>query len=342
MSPAREYTCDGPAQFLVDACLGREIARRSTASGRSRSWKPPGSRHTRGSRSGFGPGALSGALLAGAARLRSSRRSACRSSGFVRQTHDATGYGRWGLETSAHRPRAGRSAGRALRRRHRRHRRAGDLRSCSTGSPRRTGADPAGILVNWNHTHLSVDRRSVGRRVRRAARSPSATRGSGGSRTSSRTRSCRCASSPSSGSSRPARSGAWGTPSSPSTAVSVLPTGRRSSAGTRTSSSTTRSRRSSSGARTRASSRRWSATAAIPSRPATTCTSTPPTSPGRCATSCVASPGGEVVFLQGAGGNVLPTVAFTGRRERGGAHGHPPRDRGSPLARGALRDTRAG
>ncbi|MFN8222104.1 MAG: hypothetical protein U0R50_02510 [Gaiellales bacterium] len=75
--------------------------------------------------------------------------------GFVRQTHDATGYGRFPLEASAV----------ALE--------AGGCRAVLCGvdvvgigepeiSPllRRvaeaTGADPAGILLNWNHTHLSV------------------------------------------------------------------------------------------------------------------------------------------------------------------------------------------
>ena len=44
---------------------------------------------------------------------------------------------------------------------------------------------------------------------------------------------------------------------------------------------------------------------------ATTWTSTRPTSRGRCATSCASVSGGECVFFQGAGGNVLPKFAFT-------------------------------
>ena len=56
--------------------------------------------------------------------------------GFVRQTHDATGYGRCGLETSAIALEQDGLPRRALRRRHRRHRRAGDLARSSTGSPR--------------------------------------------------------------------------------------------------------------------------------------------------------------------------------------------------------------
>ena len=44
---------------------------------------------------------MSGALLAGAARLPLEPPLGLPLVGFVRQTHDATGYGRWGLETSA-------------------------------------------------------------------------------------------------------------------------------------------------------------------------------------------------------------------------------------------------
>ena len=96
-----------------------------------------------------------GALLVGAARLSLEPPLGLPLVGFVRQTHDATGYGRWGLETSAIARRAARPPHRALRCRHRRHRRAGDLRLLDRIAEA-TGADPAGILVNWNHTHLSV------------------------------------------------------------------------------------------------------------------------------------------------------------------------------------------
>jgi hypothetical protein len=75
--------------------------------------------------------------------------------GFVRQTHDATGYGRWGLETSAI----------ALEKDGLRVVLCG-VDIVGIGEPEvtrlldriadATDADPAGILVNWNHTHLSV------------------------------------------------------------------------------------------------------------------------------------------------------------------------------------------
>ena len=96
-----------------------------------------------------------GALLVGAARLSLEPPLGLPLVGFVRQTHDATGYGRWGLETSAI---AVEQDG--LR-----------IVLCGVdivgiGEPEisvlldrvaeATGADPAGILVNWNHTHLSV------------------------------------------------------------------------------------------------------------------------------------------------------------------------------------------
>jgi neutral ceramidase len=98
---------------------------------------------------------LSGALLAGAARLPLEPPLGLPLVGFVRQTHDATGYGRWGLETSAL----------ALEQDGRRVVLCG-VDIVGIGEPEisllldriaaRTGADPAGVLVNWNHTHLSV------------------------------------------------------------------------------------------------------------------------------------------------------------------------------------------
>jgi hypothetical protein len=98
---------------------------------------------------------MSGELLAGAARHSLEPPLDLPLVGFVRQTHDATGYGTWGLETSAI---------------------ALEQDGCRVvlcgvdivgiGEPeistlldrvaQATGADPAGILLNWNHTHLSV------------------------------------------------------------------------------------------------------------------------------------------------------------------------------------------
>ena len=75
--------------------------------------------------------------------------------GFVRQTHDATGYGRFGLETTAI----------CLEQDGRRVVLCGvdivgigepEVSSLLDRIARATMADPAGILVNWNHTHLSV------------------------------------------------------------------------------------------------------------------------------------------------------------------------------------------
>ncbi len=98
---------------------------------------------------------VSGALLAGAARHSLEPPLDLPLIGFVRQTHDATGYGRLGLETTA--------IGLEL---------DGErvvlcgVDIVGIGDPevsvllervaRATGADPAGILLNWNHTHLSV------------------------------------------------------------------------------------------------------------------------------------------------------------------------------------------
>ena len=74
--------------------------------------------------------------------------------GFVRQTHDATGYGRWGLETTAI----------ALERDGVRVILCG-VDIVGIGEPEitalldrvaeATGATPEGILLNWNHTHLA-------------------------------------------------------------------------------------------------------------------------------------------------------------------------------------------
>jgi len=96
-----------------------------------------------------------GELLVGAARLSLEPPLGLPLVGFVRQIHDATGYGRWGLETSAI----------ALEQDGLRVLLCG-VDIVGIGEPeisalldriaRATGADPAGILVNWNHTHLSV------------------------------------------------------------------------------------------------------------------------------------------------------------------------------------------
>ena len=98
---------------------------------------------------------MSGELHVGAARLSLEPPLDLPLVGFVRQTHDATGYGRWGLETSAVA-----LAQDGLR-----------VVLCGVdivgiGEPEisvlldriaaATGADSAGVLVNWNHTHLSV------------------------------------------------------------------------------------------------------------------------------------------------------------------------------------------
>jgi hypothetical protein len=96
-----------------------------------------------------------GDLLVGAARLSLEPPLDLPLVGFVRQTHDATGYGRCALETSAI----------ALEKNGLRVVLCG-VDIVGIGEPEITflleriadavGADPAGVLVNWNHTHLSV------------------------------------------------------------------------------------------------------------------------------------------------------------------------------------------
>src|SRR5580692_7935992 len=94
-------------------------------------------------------------FLAGAARLSLEPPLDLPLVGFVRQCHDATGYGRWALETSAV----------ALEHDGLRVILCG-VDIVGIGEPEvsallervatSTGADPSGILLNWNHTHLSV------------------------------------------------------------------------------------------------------------------------------------------------------------------------------------------
>src|SRR5690348_16943168 len=98
--------------------------------------------------------AVGGELRAGQARLSLEPPLDLPLIGFMRQTHDATGYGRWGLETTA--------VGLEL----------GGTRVvlCGVdivgiGDPElsvlldrvaaATGAERAGVLLNWNHTHLA-------------------------------------------------------------------------------------------------------------------------------------------------------------------------------------------
>ena len=95
-----------------------------------------------------------GELRAGSARLSLEPPLDLPLIGFMRQTHDATGYGRWGLETTA--------VGLELD--------GTRVVLCGVdivgiGDPElsvlldrvaeATGAEPAGILLNWNHTHLA-------------------------------------------------------------------------------------------------------------------------------------------------------------------------------------------
>lgn len=98
---------------------------------------------------------MTGELLAGAARHSLEPPLDLPLVGFVRQTHDATGYGAWGLETSAI----------ALEQDGQRVVLCGvdivgigepEISTLLARVEHATGADPAGILLNWNHTHLSV------------------------------------------------------------------------------------------------------------------------------------------------------------------------------------------
>ena len=107
-------------------------------------------------------------LRAGAARLSLEPPLGLPLVGFVRQTHDATGYGRFGLETSAIALEQDGARGRPLRRRHRRDRRAGDHaapRPRRGRDRRRPGRDPAQLEP---HAPLR-DRGLLGRRADRAA-----------------------------------------------------------------------------------------------------------------------------------------------------------------------------
>ena len=228
-------------------------------------------------------------LLAGAARLSLEPPLDLPLVGFVRQTHDATGYGRLRARDLRDRTRAGRCPRRPLRRRHRRDRRAGDHaaprphRRCDR---RRACWDPAQLEP---HAPLR-DGRLLGRRADRAAgararcpdqelrrRRP----GQGRLGLSARVRTPRA---------RPSGVGRRVRRARGQPARARSGTGRRSSAGIRTTWSTTRSRRSSSAVPTRASLRPRSTTAATRSRRGTTCTSTPPTSQGRYGMSCGATP----------------------------------------------------
>ena len=163
---------------------------------------PPGAR--RGSRE-----RVSGELLVGAARLSLEPRSTCRSSARPADPR-RDGLRQMGARDVGGRARAGRPAHRSLRRRHRRDRRAGDQRPVDRIAAA-TGADPAGVSSTGPHAPSVIGGDwGASAPAARAGREP----GSGGSPTSSRTRSSRCARSRSSGSSRLVRSGAWGTPSS--------------------------------------------------------------------------------------------------------------------------------
>lgn len=97
---------------------------------------------------------MSGELLAGAARHSLEPPLGLPLVGFVRQTHDATGFGKWGLETTAV----------AIEQDGRRVILCG-VDIVGIGEPEvtelldrvaeATGAAPEGILLNWNHTHLA-------------------------------------------------------------------------------------------------------------------------------------------------------------------------------------------
>jgi neutral ceramidase len=98
---------------------------------------------------------MSGELLVGTARHSLEPPLGLPLVGFVRQLHDATGYGRFGLETTAI----------GLEQEGRRYVLCG-VDIVGIGEPEvtrlldrvagATGAEPEAILLNWNHTHLSV------------------------------------------------------------------------------------------------------------------------------------------------------------------------------------------
>jgi hypothetical protein len=193
---------------------------------------------------------VSGELRAGAARLSLEPPLGLPLVGFVRQTHDATGYGRLGLETTAV----------VLDRDGLRVVLCGvdivgldepELSVLLERVAAATGADEVGILLNWNHTHLSV----IGGFWGGELTGPPEPKRDAGIRAFAHVvqdkivSACRLAGERL----EPARP-VWGVGAAELAvnAASAPPTARRSWAGTPTSSSTTRSPRSSSAARTRA------------------------------------------------------------------------------------------
>ena len=249
-------------------------------------------------------------LLVGAARLSLEPPLDLPLVGFVRQTHDATGYGRHGLETSA--IAVERNGVRVV---------LCGVDIVGIGEPEITvlldriagavGADPAGILVNWNHTHLSVVGGAWGGECAGRPR-PSAMRGSDASPTSCRTRSYRSAGSRSSGSSPPAPCGVWGTPRR-----SAVNRRERAADGTTILGGNPDALVDNqvTSLQFRRLDESVVATAVnFGCHPVTTVNHMYVYSadfPGPLRDVVRRVTGGEAVFLQGAGGNVLPKVAFT-------------------------------
>ena len=274
-------------------------------------------------------------LLIGAARLSLEPPLNLPLVGFVRQTHDATGYGTWGLETSAI----------AVEKDGLRVVLCG-VDIVGIGEPEitglldriaaATGADPAGILVNWNHTHLSV----VGGEWGGECAGPSEPERAARIRRFADVVQDKVVSVCSLAFERlePARP-VWGV------GYAELAVNRRE----RTADGTTILG--------------WNPDAPVDNqvtslqfrRPDESVVATavnygchPVTTgydmyvysadfPGPLRDVVRRVTGGEAVFLQGAGGNVLPTVAFTADESEAELDGQPSRDRSAPLPRGALR-----
>ena len=281
-----------------------------------------------------------GELLVGAARLSLEPPLDLPLVGFVRQTHDATGYGRWGLETSAI----------ALEKDGLRVVLCG-VDIVGIGEPEitvlldriaeATGADPAGILVNWNHTHLSVVGGAWGgecagppeperdARIRRFADVVQDKVVSVCALAFERL--------------EPARP-VWGV------GYAELAVNRRERAADGTTILGWNPDELVDNQVTSLQFRRPDESVVATAvnygcHPVTTGYDMYVYSadfPGPLRDVVRRVTGGEAVFLQGAGGNVLPKVAFTDDESEAELDGRTARDRGAPLARGALRAPLAG
>ena len=195
------------------------------------------------------------------------------------------------------------------------------------------GADPPGVLLNWNHTHLAPppSTRSLlarsgllatdgDERVDAYGRAPARARGRAAA---ARRRAARAG--------RGGLGRRRGRPLA-STAASAAPTAASSTAGAPTACSTGRSSRCRRGGATRARSRRVVGFGCHTVSAGMDFAALLGRLPRRAARRVRAVTGGECVFFQGAAGNVLPRISFCRGRARGRAHGRAAGARGGARA----------